>query len=166
MGAADTVAFVGQLCSIRLLCSVSIQLPPLSGQYAEASHTNELTSKAETPQLGCVSPFVSGFSPYRPQLEAGSPLPPPSALRRKILIKNKKKHHKQKPVTKQTSDTTFHVPIESGSPPEVYALCSDDKHAWVRGCGARRVRALLSVLYVGVRVVTLPLLGILWYKLS
>ncbi|XP_043220977.1 1-phosphatidylinositol 4,5-bisphosphate phosphodiesterase classes I and II-like isoform X2 [Amphibalanus amphitrite] len=52
-------------------------------------------------------------------LEAGSPLPPPTALRRKILIKNKKKHHKQKLVTKQTSDTTFHLPLESGSPQEV-----------------------------------------------
>ncbi|XP_043247599.1 1-phosphatidylinositol 4,5-bisphosphate phosphodiesterase classes I and II-like isoform X2 [Amphibalanus amphitrite] len=51
-------------------------------------------------------------------LEAGSPLPPPTALRRKILIKNKKKHHKQKLVTKQTSDTTFHLPLESGSPQE------------------------------------------------
>ncbi|XP_037070480.1 LOW QUALITY PROTEIN: 1-phosphatidylinositol 4,5-bisphosphate phosphodiesterase classes I and II-like [Pollicipes pollicipes] len=50
-------------------------------------------------------------------LVPGASLPPPTALRRKILIKNKKKHHKPKVVVKH-SDTTFHVPVESTGPSE------------------------------------------------
>ncbi|XP_043222613.1 1-phosphatidylinositol 4,5-bisphosphate phosphodiesterase classes I and II-like isoform X2 [Amphibalanus amphitrite] len=48
-------------------------------------------------------------------LVPGTPLPPPSALRRKILIKNKKKH---KPKVTSKSDTTFHVPVEQVEPAE------------------------------------------------
>ena len=54
---------------------------------------------------------------FLPQLIPGTPLPPPASLRRKILIKNKKKHHKPKTSSCSKSDnSTFHVPVESPEP--------------------------------------------------
>ena len=68
--------------------------------------------------------LFNGANPLVVQLEPGSPMPPPEALRRKIIIKNKKKHRTHKKAAQGGSggsggDSQFHVDLKEGRPEDV-----------------------------------------------